>query len=316
MNGQLDPASPGDVVRALACLGARRNAASREEIFRALGWNSPPPVFPVYGDSDLPLDFIQPPADMTLVPLRRGLPSELIQLERSGSPAGAERPAEGPVPLPPVSDHRPLFTAPIEALFQPRLARSMLARLASLRVRRGEIDTAMLVARVAAGRPFAKVPQRPVSTPAAGLHLLLDMSAAMRPFRDDVIQLIRQLRATLGADRIWLLRFEGCPEFGAADLALHPRDPTPSRTGVPVLAVTDLGLAHGEGTDNAIHVAGWHSFARRLARRRTPLTILSPYPAKRLAPASLAHRLRFVLWDRSAGVRSIPYPTLIEEPDD
>jgi hypothetical protein len=136
----------------------------------------------------------------------------------------------------------------------------------------------------------------------------------MLPFRDDAEQLIRQLKATVGAERLEILKFEHCPSFGVFDDTTLEHDYAPPRFGVPILAVTDFGLVRGSPSDQALHAAAWHGFARRLAAHRAQFTVLTPYTVERLGHATLMRRLRLVVWDRTTGVRSIPTPVLVKNP--
>ena len=66
---------------------------------------------------------------------------------------------------------------------------------------RGELDPVLLVERLARRQPIYVLPRRSVPTLATGVQLLLDVSPAMMPFRDDILALIRQLRQTVGVER-------------------------------------------------------------------------------------------------------------------
>ena len=139
----------------------------------------------------------------------------------------------------------------------------------------------------------------------------------MRPFFEDIGELLRALRGAVGAERISVQDFETCPAYGV----LHDETRlaiayVPPRAGTPVLAVTDLGLARASAAQRASRMAAWRHLVRRLATLQAPLSVLSPYAEERLNARELTRSLRFALWDRGVGVHRVPAAPILSGPDD
>ncbi len=314
------PAPIGDVVRALARSGAAADRAVAASILQALGWRTPAPLDQTHWQppGEIPGS---PRAEGETRPARRAerviVPSELRPLGQLARRDRVERPMVGPLPLPAPEQHCPVFDMRIDPLLEPRLARSLLGRLSAVRASRGELDVAAVVATIARGGVPTKLPRRSVSTLAPGLQLLVDVAPAMQPFYEDTTPLLRELRRTVGSDRIEVLTFETCPEFGVLDDWTQRRNPyVPTRAGKPVLAVTDLGLVRANPMQRAERVLAWLKFRRRLAASQTPLSILAPYREERFAERGLTRLLRLILWDRGVGVRRVPPAPIVRGPDE
>jgi hypothetical protein len=143
------------------------------------------------------------------------------------------------------------------------------------------------------------LPRRPVPTLAARLHVLVDHSAGMQPFALDVETLCTDLVRLVGADRVRIGWFRGCPTAGiAADSGSAARGYPPMESGEVVLCVTDFGLGGAVAGEPVPDLADWTNFAARLRGNKCPLTILTPYPAARL-PWRTAAPMRIVVWDRT-----------------
>ena len=305
------PAPIGDVVRALVRLRAAADNAVAAAVLQALGWRPPSPSGQAHSQSPRGIDRL-PPTErergLRRLPERKIVPSELRPLvQPPRRERGGERPMVGPLPLPSPEQHRPVFDMRIDPLLEPRLARSLLGRLAAVRVPRGEPDLVAVVATIARGGVLTRLPRRPVSTLAPGLQLLVDVAPAMQPFYDDTLPLLRELRRTVGSDRIDVRDFEACPEFGVLEDWTRRRVPyVAPRAGTPVLAVTDLGLVRANPPQRRERARAWRDFRHRLTSSRTPLSILAPYPEERFAERGLTRLLRLILWDRGVGVRRVP----------
>jgi hypothetical protein len=206
-------------------------------------------------------------------------------------------PSAGPAPHRPVPD----------SLLDPRRARAILFDSLSTRVADGPIDVERLVRARAAGHPLPTIPRHSRATLSHGVQVLVDRGEGMLPFLDDVRQLLAQVRAVAGAERVEELHFEGSPLRGAGRggrWCWRPYEAQLPAPGTVVLAVTDLGLGGGRVRRGAGRPGEWAALARRLRRHGCPLRALVPYPRDRW-PAGLRREMGIVPWDRDTGARLV-----------
>jgi len=305
-------ASPGDVVRCLRWPEVANDPEAVRVVLAALGWRvaralpaSAPPA----------LDAAPKPPPGTPAPEPEpepepSLPSQVSRSQSAEAPASFEAAAAGALPLPEASAHVPLYWRPIEPLVEPRHAAGVFGRVAVAEIDSGATDVASLVRTVAQGRVFARLPRQASLSFARGLHLLLDMSPAMAPFRDDMQSLIEQLRRVVGAERVRVVGFDTCPG-ASADAETGGFQPRP---GTPVLAVTDLGLVRAPAYARAAAAAAWLDLNRALTAAAAPLTILTPYPRERLEAGAVLRQLRIVIWDRGLTARKVARPRRLRAP--
>lgn len=229
-----------------------------------------------------------PPADA----LRASL-ADVTQVRQLGQVAAVAVPTAAGLATPTAASEAPA-SAPI--LLAPH-ARAVLKLLAATLGEVNAIDLPRLVARVASGQPIAAIPRRRALTVRRGVQLLLDWGDAMAPLATDREQVRRGLVHLLGADRVQTLGFAGCPTRksgeglrGAWELGWQAPAP-----GVPIVVVSDMGLAGiGFGEDWA-SPAEWGRFAELACVNGNSVVVLSPFGADRW-PESLAHAFTWVPW--------------------
>lgn len=181
-------------------------------------------------------------------------------------------------------------------LFRPEWSRTLVTTLAARRLPGRAIDEARLVHELAHGYPLSRVPRLSRWTLALGVQLLIDVSPGMEPFAADQIALSERFAEAVGEAHIEEWLFADCPlrgVFGDTDSEVW-RAPQP---GVPVIAVSDLGLGAPPDHLARAGVREWLELADQLAARGSRLTVLSPWPRARV-PAALAERIALVEWDR------------------
>ena len=124
-----------------------------------------------------------------------------------------------------------------------------------------------------------------------GVQLLLDRSPAMAPFARDVTELARLVRSVVGQN-VEEISFSGSPHdrlpHGGASYALP-------RPGTPVLALSDLGIAHPPGFLRPDAHTTWRPLAELLLHRGSHLVAFVPYP--RLRWPALGDCVRMIPWD-------------------
>lgn len=137
------------------------------------------------------------------------------------------------------------------------------------------------------------VPLQEHRTLAFGVQVLVDEGEGMEPFADDQDGMVDLVRRLVGDAIVDVRRIHEVPD--PAD-PVYPWEPPPP--GVPVLALTDLGLA-GRVERGATDLdAAWRIVAAALAVRGSSVIALLPYPPARW-PASLRDCIGLVPWDRS-----------------
>lgn len=137
------------------------------------------------------------------------------------------------------------------------------------------------------------VPLQAHRTLAFGVQVLVDESEGMEPFADDQEGMVDLVRRLVGEAIVDVRRIHEVPD--PAD-PIYPWEPPPP--GVPVLALTDLGLAGRVERGAADLDAAWQVVAAALAVRGSSLIALLPYPQAQW-PVSLSSCIDLVPWDRS-----------------
>ena len=305
----------GDLVRAIDRLAIRRPEDARA-IAELIGQGGPladdvprpaaPSVVQAPPTRRLPRESMPPRADDERDPPRRPLPSidavDRREVAIRELPKRTRASAASALPFAP--DGQPAAEPwPLETMIEPRLARAIIAALIGRELFDGPIDVAAAVQVIARGRPLLRVPRRRRRTLRFAAQILVDLGDGMTPFAGDVADLERRARSVVGVDRVHVVRFRGpASPYGPGDEPVLAqvdgawglyRFPSP---GTPVLALTDLGLAHG-GL-RAADEASWLDLARMLARSDSELVILTPCPQDRW-PRALRSAATIVQWDRA-----------------
>ncbi|RZL40589.1 MAG: type VI secretion system contractile sheath large subunit [Rubrivivax sp.] len=256
-------------------------------------------------------------ADQQLPPARD---AELTQDTADHEPAPAwlaqVEPLDAPVR---VSDP---FNAQRETLFDARLQRAIVARLAATWQDSGELDLAAVVSNVAAGRPLRRVPRRAVATTLKGVRLLVDEGESMQPFQQDVAQLVRSFRRTVGPSRLRVEGFLGVPSRDVR-VGLDWQAWRPGSLGMGLVLVTDLALPPYAPGALPVDAGEWQRFLGSAQRAGATPMVVVPRGAATL-PAGLKRHARLLPWGRRSGLRTLaaavlaggPAANLPDEPDD
>lgn len=178
------------------------------------------------------------------------------------------------------------------ALFPERTNRHILsAALASTRPG-ADLDVARLITAICRREVVSRLPRRPETTLERGCQLLLDYSASMVPFWDDLTGLVDQVTRVVGADLTRVYSFDTGPlEARRWTLAGEPEPWRPD--GRPVLVATDLGI-QGRSTPTAPD-AHWSRFADCCSAAGSPLLILIPWPEAQW-PKRFPGRVALIHW--------------------
>ena len=188
-----------------------------------------------------------------------------------------------------------------DQLFAARWARAIIAGAASVAEPFGETDVPEVVRRIALGRVVERLPRRSRPSLHRGAHVLVDAGEGMAPFRHDCQQLVPDVESVVGRERTIVRRFIGTPGRGAGTGFRSSWQPYEPQRGVPVLIVSDLGIAPVAGAASA---AEWLELARGARAVGARLAAIVPYPAERV-PRELRAVLHVVTWDRATTPSSV-----------
>jgi hypothetical protein len=162
-----------------------------------------------------------------------------------------------------------------ETLFPERTNRHLLSAALAMRREGHEIDLPRLIESLGGGAPLGRLPRRAEATLELGCQALLDYSASMTPFWEDLNALMAQMTAVIGADQTRVYSFATRPDEAWRWTAGGQREAW-RPDGRPVLAATDLGIvgrpAHARPDPR------WPAFAAACAQAGSPLVILIPWP--------------------------------------
>ena len=224
-----------------------------------------------------PSSIAAPPPPSTRPPLPATmLPSSLTGLTQRapaapGKPDWLDHPKNVPDPV----AQPPLGRLPI---FAEATSRAILSATLACRRPGAEVDVRALVAAVCRREPLARLPCLPDITLERGCHLLLDYSASMTPWWEDLAGLQYQVQHVVGDHVTQVYSFDRDPNAAfrwTPDLERDPWQPD----GRPVLAATDLGI-QGRG-GRVLPPRGWMEALTSCARHGSPLLILIPWPEPR-----------------------------------
>jgi hypothetical protein len=190
-------------------------------------------------------------------------------------------------------------------LFPERASRHIVSAAIATRRSGQAVDIPTLIGALAGRETIRTLPRQLESTLTRGCQVLLDYSATMVPFWEDLTDLIGQVCAVVGAAETRVYSFDTRPTEAARWLPGGKREPW-QPDGRPVLAASDLGIQGSAGTvaAHATPDPAWHALAERCVQTRSPLLILIPWPEPRW-PRTLAGRPQLVHWSPNTTVGMI-----------
>jgi len=188
-----------------------------------------------------------------------------------------------------------------QPLFLERTSRHIVsAALGTLRSG-AEIDEAKLISAICRREPIPELPRRPEATLELGCQLLLDYSASMVPFWEDLNGLIGQVGEVMGEGNTRVYSFDTRPTEAVCWTPEGEREPWQPE-GRPVLAATDFGIQGRSG--RAQPDSAWRIFAERCRQAGVPLVILVPWPRARW-PLDLGGCPELVHWNAHTSASTI-----------
>ena len=250
--------------------------------------DSPIPPVPTPTSAAQPLSGQPLPAQVSY---KSGLTSRPPAWATAGAALPRAREAGSPAPLPGILgrlEGRGIYTAAL-----------------STWVDEGEPDLDRAVNELANYRPLRQLPRLPLRTLRRGVQLLLDTGPSMAPYAMDVHALDDELGTLLSGSQMERWYFMRCPIRGVRE-SLRSRArvwPSPPR-GMPVLAVSDFGIADNLNDEDAASVAEWRRFAGEVRAEGHPLIGLVPFEPRRW-PEPLASAITLIHWSERTIAASV-----------
>ncbi len=191
--------------------------------------------------------------------------------------------------LPPPPHHEPLFSH--------RTAAAIIQALLGQYAADGPLDTAAVVAQLAALRALRSLPRQRRRTLRFGAQILVDRSDTMRLFARDQAELVRLVCGLLG-ERAEVWHFSPSPLHGVTQPRAGHRQPyrLPA-SGSVVLLLSDFGSVSHPNSAAGASRWEWEQFFGLIRHHGYALIGLIPYPKGRW-PAWLDKQLPLVTWDR------------------
>jgi hypothetical protein len=298
--------SLGDLVTALAALNPE-DAGTTEAIARLLGVSGASAVQAV-APKPRPLPPPRPPVRPLSPPPTGTTPSTPPAVIRQHIPSTLRKRVssnrESRVTLVPRTleasnreENEP--APPHEPLLAPNWARAIVSLALSTPAETGPIDVEAVIRRVARLEPVVELPRRPMLSIRLGVQLLLDRGDGMVPFAQDVDDLAVEIVRVAGLERTAILAFSGTPGRSPYDVR---RDDTvlyaPPPPRVPVLLVTDFGIARDELSTDRATTREWVEWMDEVRHAGCPIVAFVPYPRHRW-PEAIAARATILQWDRT-----------------
>ncbi|MES2715007.1 MAG: hypothetical protein V4795_04545 [Pseudomonadota bacterium] len=314
--------SAGDLLRTAAALGVH-DAATLQRLAGQLGLarrTRLQPAAPAVATMAAPAAAPAAPAPPPAMPPRSGAAAAAAQPAAAGPPGPAAQAVLLALPplmaqaAPPawLADASPALArgalppaTPQDPLFSPQTTRALAAAVAGVQAADGELDVERLVVALAARDPLRSLPRQAAWSLRRGLQVLVDTGPGMLPFETDVQQLLAVLQRLLGADRLQVLAFADEPLHGCLPADGDGRSSWPRPApGVPVLLLSDLGIARPAGLPPQRSAATWRPFVQAAALAGHPLRALLPYAPARW-PWGLGSTLQLLRWDRHTSVAAV-----------
>ncbi|HET6976132.1 MAG TPA: hypothetical protein VFI24_07410 [Pyrinomonadaceae bacterium] len=190
-------------------------------------------------------------------------------------------------------------------LLAPIWTRAIITKMLSRDANYGLPDISKIIDIISANQPLDQIPRQPLPTIRNGVQILIDNGPGLVPFLRDQIFFLEELKLVVGADKVDVWEFIGTPLKHAVS-GREPnlpgyRLPAP---GVPLLLLTDLGIAAPPFEVEVATVDEWLSFIQEVSRSGHQMLTLTPYHPAR-CPAQLKSQMAIIQWDRGTSVSAV-----------
>jgi hypothetical protein len=173
---------------------------------------------------------------------------------------------------------------PPRPLVARRATRGIVSAALSTTDEKGPVDLGRVVDRLARGETIERLPRRTWPTMRHGAQVLVDGGTGMVPYAADVLRFLAAFERHVGAERLTVARFVGCPTRGAGVGARRSWSRwRPPRPGMPIALLTDLGVGRAPFSGDAAPAREWLDFAAEAHSAGCPVVALVPYRAGRVS---------------------------------
>ena len=196
-----------------------------------------------------------------------------------------------------------------DPLLASRTRRAVLTLLAATRHRTG-LDVARLVGERARREPLSQLPRLQVTSVRLGVQVMLERGPALEHLRSDTAGLLRGLRDVAGRHATTAVGFEQDPNWLTWPDPASAQAPWPVRVtavldpAVPLVVVTDFGIARPGRGELPAGGTAWARFDEDLVRRGFQPRYLVPYPRARW-PQELRGMRRAGPWNDDLSIRTL-----------
>jgi hypothetical protein len=216
----------------------------------------------------------------------------------------ARRPFVAPT-VPAATDEEHESPPDLLPLLHPSWTRAVLTAAAAGQVAQRAIDVDAVVAELARLRMSATLPRLRTWSLSRGVQVLADDGEGMVPFARDVDSLIAAVVELAGPELTEILHFAGGPWHGVLDAASWSELPyIPPAPGVPILLISDFGIARRPFSSEAATSIEWRRFLEELRGDGHEVIAFVPYPRERW-PRMLVDSAQLVQWDRGTTVMQV-----------
>jgi hypothetical protein len=160
----------------------------------------------------------------------------------------------------------------------------------------GNVDLDKIIDRLVHLKFIDKLPRRAVPTLKYGVQLMLDRSESMLPYFQDLQALEERLNQISGSSRFWSRQFKGSP----LSQQKFQKNQSPQKiiNNVPILIVTDFGIAAPLLSRDRAKPGEWARFAQQARKKNCPVVALIPHKPKLWPDQALADFL-CIHWNRT-----------------
>ncbi len=187
----------------------------------------------------------------------------------------------------------------IQPLFPIQWIRGLLRDSLVHKAHSNDVDVHRLVEMIARRDPVLRLPHRMIAALQFGAQIIVDIHHSMRPYSEDQLIVVNEMKRLLGRDQVEVVYVDGDPRW-CLDEANGDRRPMPRpRHRWSVLVLSNLATGPEGSGQSSKRQSDWIAFSSRLQQLGHSVVALTPGSIKRIPPF-IRHRINTVAWDLPA----------------